>query len=192
MEPRFEVQTIYTKEYVYKLYRTFSIRPKYLRTRYINLGVAFLYVFIMLPRINPMVIQPLLSGTFVKQLISNSVGTLFVLASPAITVYFLIRSVFAARLDAIRGWKEKKKYEGTITSTSFFDDHLCDVSNQNATTTLAYSGVTAIEESDDFFLMLYPGARAIITAKSDFTIGTPDDFRAFIVEKTGKKIKLIR
>lgn len=191
MEPRFEVQTVYSKEYVYKLYHTFSIRPKYLRTRYINLGVAFLYVFIMLPQINPMIVQPLFDGTFIKQLISNPVGTLFVLASPAITVYFLIRSVFAARLDAIRGWREKKKYEGTITSTSFFDDHLCDVSNQNFTTTLAYSEVTAVEESNDFFFILYPGGRAVISAKSDFTIGTPDDFCAFIQEKTGKKIKHI-
>lgn len=192
MEPRFEVQSVYTKEYICKLYHAFSIRPKYRRTRLLNFLAAIFCLYVTVPLFGPLIIQPLLNGTFVEQLSANPLVVLYSLASPFMIAYLLMISVFADRVDAHRKWKEQKKYEGTITSTQFFDDHFCDLSSSSITTSLSYSEVIAIEESENFFMLIYPGSRAVSVAKSDFTIGSPDDFRAFIEEKTGKKIRFIR
>lgn len=192
MEPRFEVQSVYSIEYIRKLYRIFSIRPKYKRTRLLNFIAAIFCLYVTVPLFNPMIIQPLLKGVFMERLAANPLVVLYSLAAPFMIAYFLIISIFADRVDAHRRWKEQRKYEGTITSTQFFDDHFCDLSSSSITTALSYCEVITIEESCDFFMMIYPGSRAISVAKSDFTIGTPDDFRAFIEAKTRKKIKFIR
>ena len=192
MEPRFEVQSVYTKEYIRKLYHTFSIRPKYRRTRLINFISAIFCLCVTAPLFNPLIIQPLLRGAFMEQLSDHPLVVLYLLAAPFMIAYLLIISIFADRVDAHRRWKEQKKYEGTITSTQFFDDHFCDLSSSSITTSLSYGEVIAIEESKDFFIMIYPGSRAVSVSKSDFTVGTPDDFRVFLTEKTGKKIKFIR
>ena len=192
MEPRFEVQTVYSKEYINKLYRTFAKRPKYRRTRLIYLIGALIYLYLLRHLLNPVVIRGLFSSRFFDLLIENPIGVLALALSPVLVVYCAFKCIFMVRLDAHRKWKEQKKYEGTISPTSFFDDHLSDLSNKSRTTSFSYEEVTAIEESDDFFFIFYMEANAIIIAKSDFTIGTPDDFRAFIVEKTGKKVKFIR
>ena len=90
-----------------------------------------------------------------------------------------------------RLWKNKKQFEGQTTVTTFFEDDIVDVSHSN-TLTLPYSEVASVEESDEVFYLITTNNLAIIVAKSDFTIGAPDDFRTFIKEKTGKKIRFIR
>ena len=192
MEPRFEVQTVYSKEYIDKLCHFFAKRPKYRFNRLLYLICAFLYVFALRKLYNPVVVKGLLSGALPTLFTKEPVAVLIVFASLSFSLYLIYRAIFMVQLDANRLWKKRKQYEGSITSTSFFDDHFCDVSNKSIATSLSYNEVTAVEESDDFFCIITSNAHGITVAKSDFTISTPDDFRAFIEEKTGKKIKFIR
>lgn len=192
MEPRFEVQSAYCKEYIGKLTRFFSKRPKYRFNRLLYLFFAVIYLLSMRKLFDPIVIKGLFSGALPVLFAKDPGVVLYVFAALLLIPYLVCRVIFMVRLDARRLWKKQKQYDGSITSTSFFDDHFCDVSNKSITVTLSYGEVTAVEESDDFFCMITSSARGISVAKSDFTTGTPDDFRAFIEEKTGKKIRFIR
>ena len=106
MEPRFEVQSVYTKEYIRKLYHTFSIRPKYRRTRLINFIAAIFCLCVTAPLLNPLIIQPLLRGAFMEQLSAHPLVVLYSLAAPFMIAYLLIISIFADRVDAHRRWKD--------------------------------------------------------------------------------------
>ena len=191
MEPRFEVQTVYRKEFIEKQCRFYSKHRNYRINRLIYLISALIWLYPVCRLFDPLVIRTLFSDLFFEFLPENPLGVLFLLISPVFFIYFAVRFIFMVRQHSNRLWKNKKQFEGQTTVTTFFEDHIVDVSHNN-TLTLPYSEVASVEESDEVFCLITTNNLAITVAKSDFTIGAPDDFRAFIQEKTGKKIKIIR
>ena len=191
MEPMFEVQSVYRKEFIEKQCRFYSKHRNYRINRLSYLIGALIWLYPIFRLFDPIVFRTLFSDLFFEFLPENPLGVLFLLISPAFFIYFVVRFIFMVRQHTNRLWKNKKQFEGQTTATTFFEDDIVDVSHSN-TLTLPYSEVASVEESDEVFCLITTNNLAIIIAKSDFTIGAPDDFRAFIEAKTRKKIKFIR
>ncbi|MBQ2956687.1 MAG: YcxB family protein [Clostridia bacterium] len=164
---------------------------KFRLTRVVYLILAALYVFIMRPLFDPIVIKALMDGVLPYLFSEKPLATLITLAAPFATLYLLYRAFFMHRQQERRIWKQNKKYDGATTVVTFFDGHFVDVS-KGVTYTVQYSELVEIEESAEIIFLKTTNVYGFVISKSDFTIGTPDDFRAFIEEKTGKKIKFIR
>jgi len=88
-------------------------------------------------------------------------------------------------------WRRNQPKAGSLYAYSFFDDHFTIV-NGSLSQSAQYDDLFEIEETKEVFGLKRDKNGTVILPKSCFTAGTPDGFRAFIEEKTGKKIKFIR
>lgn len=88
-------------------------------------------------------------------------------------------------------WRRNQPKAGTQCIHTFFDDRFTAV-NGTLTQTVQYDDLFVIEETKEVFALRRDRNGAAILPKSAFTAGSPEDFRKFIEEKTGKQIKFIR
>ena len=88
-------------------------------------------------------------------------------------------------------WRKNQPKGGTQCVHTFYDDHFTAV-NGSLSQTVQYDDLFVIEETNEVFALRRDRNGAAILPKSAFTAGSPDDFRTFIEEKTGKSIKFIR
>lgn len=116
------------------------------------------------------------------------------LSSPATIAVGVIAILYALCYPILIQWNYWRKNQpkaGTLYAYSFFDDHFSLV-NGSLSQSAQYDDLFEIEETKEVFGLRRDKNGTLLLSKSAFTTGTPDDFRAFIEEKTGKKIRFIR
>ena len=133
----------------------------------------------------------MLHGGYAELLKEEPLTAVIMLLALPFGLYLIFRSLFFVPMAVRRVWKNNKNREGDFVSTAFFDEHFTS-SSKNVSSVVQYEEICALEESNEVFFLLRTKTNGVSLVKSDFTIGTPDAFRAFIEEKTGKKIKFIR
>ena len=103
--------------------------------------------------------------------------------------------VFAVviREDAINGWLAGRRMLSAVReSETVFDDTGYTTMIQGAQTRWAYGRIQKVCETADFFVCFLGKKHGQIFAKSGFTQGTPEEFRTFIAETTGKPAQYIK
>jgi len=103
----------------------------------------------------------------------------------------ILLAVFYPNYLQLCYWQRNKPKAGTLYVYTFFDDHFTIV-NGSLSQSAQYDDLFEVTETKEAFGLKRDKNGAVILPKSCFTLGTPDDFRTFIEEKTGKKIKFIR
>ncbi len=112
-------------------------------------------------------------------------------ASIAVGVLAILYTLCYPLLIQWNYWRRNQPKAGTLYSYSFFDDRFTIV-NGSLSQSAQYDDLFEVEETKEVFGLKRDKNGAVILPKSAFTLGSPDDFRAFIEEKTGKKIRFIR
>lgn len=112
-------------------------------------------------------------------------------ASIAVGVIALLYALCYPMLIQWNYWRRNQPKAGTLYSYSFFDDRFTIV-NGSLSQSAQYDDLFEVEETKEVFGLKRDKNGTVILPKPAFTTGSPDDFRAFIQEKTGKKIKFIR
>ena len=191
MEPRFEVRSATTKELFRKLVRFDAKQWKYRLLRAFYLIFSLFYFYLFKDLLNADFLFWLTHGGYAEFLNENPVSAVLILLAPSFGLYLIIRAVFFVPMAVRRVWKNNQNREGDFVATAFFDDHFSS-SSKNVSSVVQYKEICALEESNEIFCLKRTKISGVVLAKSDFTTGTPDDFRAFIEEKTGKKIRFIR
>ena len=69
-------------------------------------------------------------------------------------------------------------------------EYVCD--NDAAVTQFPYENIGSVCEMKDYFVFFLGKRHGQIYPKSAFLEGTPEDFRTFIKEKTGKEIRFVK
>lgn len=112
-------------------------------------------------------------------------------ASIAVGVIALLYALCYPMLIQWNYWRRNQPKAGTLYSYSFFDDRFTIV-NGSLSQSAQYDDLFEVEETKEVFGLKRDKNGTVILPKPAFTTGSPEDFRAFIEEKTGKKIKFIR
>ena len=191
MEPRFEVRSATTKELFRKLVRFDAKQWRIRIFRIFYLLLALFYFYQLRDLFNTDLLFWMLHGGYAELLKEEPLTAVIMLLALPFGLYLIFRSLFFVPMAVRRVWKNNKNREGDFVATAFFDDHFTS-SSKNVSSVIQYGEICALEESTEIFFLMRTKTNGISLAKSDFTIGSPDDFRAFIEEKTGKKIKFIR
>jgi len=112
-------------------------------------------------------------------------------ASIAVGVIALLYALCYPMLIQWNYWRRNQPKAGTLYAYSFFDDRFTIV-NGSLSQSAQYDDLFEVEETKEVFGLKRDKNGTVILPKPAFTTGSPEDFRAFIQEKTGKKIKFIR
>lgn len=83
---------------------------------------------------------------------------------------------------------KKNKIFGLPTRYRFYDDRLDAADNAGCVET-PYSQINDLVETKDYFLLFAVDGKCVLIRKSDFTLGTPEDFSAFIGPACGRKLE---
>lgn len=82
---------------------------------------------------------------------------------------------------------QKNKIFGIPTRYRFYADRLDAADGEGSVETL-YADITDMVETEDYFILFGKDGRCILARKSDFTVGTPEAFSAFIATACGRKL----
>ena len=111
--------------------------------------------------------------------------------SALIGILALVESIFLRRLSVWRSTKLLKK--GVATRLFHFEEETLETEHPDVEISrYPYSAFAAIYETDGYFVLLLDDIYGMTVAKNGFTSGDPDEFRAFITEKTGKPMQYIK
>ena len=92
-------------------------------------------------------------------------------------------NAWIAALNLVPGSKDSQ--------TRFLDtEYVC--TNDAAVTQLPYEKIGTVCELKDYFVFFLGKRHGQVYPKSGFLEGTPEDFRSFITEKTGKEIRHVK
>ena len=99
----------------------------------------------------------------------------------------------AAFRPQIQGWISWRSVKDSARDSELrFTDEGIQVSSSAAQGTNLHSKYGKIVETKEYFL-LYPQKNlANVLPKADFTVGNPDEFAAFLAEKTGLTVEKLR
>lgn len=141
-------------------------------------------IYIIIGAIFSFVLYPLIELTS-TDMESNSV---FIVPG----MVFLILGLWFDKLGSskkavIKNQSKVAKQAGTIT----FTDETQNFSSEFESSSLKYSAFEALVETENTFFLFVGRNQAVTVGKDEFSFGTPDEFRAFIQEKTGKTFKFI-
>ena len=191
MEPRFEVRSVTNKELLRKLVRFDAKRWRIRLARILYLVLAALYFYQIKDLFSTDILFWLLHGGYAELFKENPVSAVIALFAIPFGLYLIIRALFWVPMAVLRNWKNVKNREGDFVVSAFFDDHFTS-SSKHVSSVVQYNEICSLEESDEIFFLKRTKTSGMPFSKSDFITGTADDFRAFIEEKTGKKIRFIR
>jgi len=191
MDPRFEIRSVTNKALFRKLVRFDAKQWRIRLFRIFYLLLALFYFYLFRDLFNADFLFWLMHGGYAELLKENPVNAVILALALPFGLYLIIRSIFFVPIAVRRVWKNNKNREGDFVSTAFFDEHFTS-SSKNVSSVVQYEEICALEESNEVFFLMRTKTSGVSICKSDFTTGSPDDFRAFIQEKTGKKIKFIR
>jgi len=95
--------------------------------------------------------------------------------------------------DALNGWLAgRKMLPGTETGETLFTEEGFVTSTAAAETHWNHTQIKAVYETRDYFVFFLSNRHGQIYDKRGFLEGTPEDFAAFIREKTGKPVEYIK
>lgn len=103
---------------------------------------------------------------------------------------YMVYSRLAMPKKAMLRWEEKllNNYGSTELHllTEFYDKALAQTLLEDGDlTTEGYSAVTEMKETEHLFLLRHSAQQWFFVEKTGFTVGTADEFRAFITERIG-------
>ena len=105
--------------------------------------------------------------------------------------YLIAASLLLAKVVYKRTVRANEEHRGIITTIRFENDRFTVINRANGEA-VPYSAVTRIGENKDSFCIISGKGNGTHMPKDCFTVGAPEEFRAFIEQKTGKKIKNYR
>lgn len=112
----------------------------------------------------------------------NVVTWVAILAIAAVTIFE----------DALNGFiAGKRMLRGTVQSTAVFREEGYQTVTEVGKSDWIYSTVQAVAETENYFVLAFSANHAQVYDKSSIGGGTVEEFRAFIVEKTGKMIQKV-
>lgn len=95
--------------------------------------------------------------------------------------------------DCLNGYFARKKMlPGTSHAKAIFTEDGYRSETQMGNTEWKYENITAMAETKDYFVFLFSKNHAQVYDKRTLTGGTADEFRAFMQEKTGKAIEIVK
>ena len=95
--------------------------------------------------------------------------------------------------DRLNGYFARKKMlPGTSHAKAIFTEDGYRSETQMGNTEWKYENITAMAETKDYFVFLFSKNHAQVYDKRTLTGGTADEFRAFMQEKTGKAIEIVK
>lgn len=95
--------------------------------------------------------------------------------------------------DCLNGYFARKKMlPGTSHAKAIFTEDGYRSETQMGNTEWKYENITAMAEMQDYFVFLFSKNHAQVYDKRTLTGGTADEFRAFMQEKTGKAIEIVK
>ncbi len=105
-------------------------------------------------------------------------------------VIYMILSRVAMPKKAMQRWEQSliSSYgcRELHLCTEFYDKALAQtLKESDELTTEGYSAILEIKETEHLFLLHHGGQQWFFVEKSGFTVGTADEFRAFITERIG-------
>ena len=95
--------------------------------------------------------------------------------------------------DRLNGYFARKKMlPGTSHAKAIFTEDGYRSETRMGNTEWKYENITAMAEMKDYFVFLFSKNHAQVYDKRTLTGGTADEFRAFMQEKTGKAIEIVK
>ena len=116
-----------------------------------------------------------------------------ILLTWAVVAVMLLAMLFEDRLNGFIGGLRMLK--GTEAAAAVFDTEQPDgFTSETAVgkSEFFYSSITALAETEDYFVFLYGANHAQVYAKSSLQGGTAEEFRAFLESVTGKPFAAVR
>lgn len=83
--------------------------------------------------------------------------------------------------------KTDKRLRIPIENEYAFEEECLRASYAEGNVSFQYSNLYKVSESDTYFYLYINSMMAYIVSKADFTLGTPEQFRSFMMGKMGKK-----
>ncbi|MBQ9458570.1 MAG: YcxB family protein [Oscillospiraceae bacterium] len=95
--------------------------------------------------------------------------------------------------DRLNAWVAlRQMLPGTARSTTVFRDEGYTVTTEKTETHWQYDGVTALVESERYFIFFLGKKHGQLFDKRGFRQGDPDAFRVWLAQKTGKTFQTIQ
>jgi len=96
-------------------------------------------------------------------------------------------------IDALNGWVAARELPAGMRETqTLFEENGYTIQTKTAKINMSYADIIAACESQEHFFLFTEERNGQFLPKSSFIEGTPDDFRKFITEKTGKPVEYIK
>ena len=187
MEPRFEVRTVTDKELMTHLakYALKNPRRRILTVLVVCMGLLLFYMYGSY--LDPWIIRWAFSADNPNGVSSFIVYWIFLLFG----VFFLLYPLYVFHMMRLKFWRVYRHRAGEVNAHAFFEDHFTS-ETKGVSSVMQYESLFEVIETKEVFCIKSTKAHGAVLPKTSFTTGSPDDFRAFIEEKTGKKIRFIR
>ena len=103
---------------------------------------------------------------------------------------YMVYTRLAMPKKALLRWEEKLLNNYGVRElhllTEFYDKALAQTLQEDGElTTEGYSAITELKETEHLFLLRHSAQQWFFVEKTGFTVGTADEFRAFITERIG-------
>ena len=187
MEPKFETRTVTDRNLMKQMarYTCKSLRQRILMVLTVCVGLMLFRLYGSY--LNPRIIRWAFSSDNSNGLSSFILAWIFLLFG----ALFILYPLYAPRIMARKYWSRFKHLAGSVNTNRFFDDYFAS-ETQGSSSVAQYESIFEIVETKEAFGLKKDKLFGAVLPKSAFTIGSPDDFRAFIEGKTGKKVRFIR
>lgn len=130
-------------------------------------------------RVLPILVSLLLIAAFLPPV--PTVASLCAIAAAVLALAWYLGSPVWA---AARGWRAHAADTALAPIVYQFGEEELTVEQSGGTATYRYSGITQLVETETLLLLYMKRGGIIALPKESFTIGTADDFRPFMIEKT--------
>lgn len=178
MEPNFQVETKHTQQTYQHMVSAHFMRHKKnsIVPLYILMGVLALGVWYLAAEGDLFSIGALGTGLF-----TLAAGTLLVPTLDRISARNVCKRLCQTTVKAV----EKQRLMGIPVRYRFYPDTM-ESAGEDGTVDLGYDLVNDLVDSKIFYLVFLENGQCVAVDKTHFTLGDPDQFPAFMAEKTGK------
>lgn len=181
MEPNFQIETAHDKDAYrnmvtahYMLHQKNSIK-----LLYVLAAVLGVVVWWMVAAGNLASMRALGSGL--------ATGAIAMLCVPYIDG-FAARQVCSRLFDRVVKAAKKNRFYGIPTRYRFYEDKL-DASDGAGCVETPYGEVTDLVETQGYYLLFIKSGQCILARKTDFSLGTAEDFKPFISKACDREMR---
>lgn len=182
MEPKFQVETAHNEDAYKNMLTVHYMRHKKNRHSLPMLYAVCVFLGVVVWYFsaggNYASIRALGSGIFI--------AALACILAPALDRFSAARVCQRLSQTTIKAARKNKVF-GLPTRYRFYGDRLDAADNAGSVET-PYSQINDLVETKDYFLLFAVDGKCILARKSDFTLGTPEEFSAFIGPACGRKL----